>query len=185
MPLKNSKPGGSAFPKHRQNTSVFPPHWVDFYQLPVENDILAGAEWIYCLWVVLHHTNPPSYRASSKLNSTAKGLCTLLMQSRSWDVCGTFEFIKSHVRTKTLHTTSSNTKDALKVSALGSSTIFSRRSRPAIRTVWLSVSIFVADAKLPRQRWRTGCGRCKMCLLNSTKSVNSCSFNHAIPIFIH
>lgn len=55
-----------------------PPHWADFYQLPVENDIIAGAEWIYCLWTVLNRTNPsPPYCASSELDSTATELCTL------------------------------------------------------------------------------------------------------------
>ncbi|KAK0236972.1 hypothetical protein EDD85DRAFT_790679 [Armillaria nabsnona] len=78
------------FPPAYASTS---PRLGRLYQLPVENDITAGAEWIYCLWTVLNRTNPSSYRASSELDSTARELCTLLMQSRSWGKRNIFKFV--------------------------------------------------------------------------------------------
>ncbi len=58
-----------------------PPHWADFYQLPLANDIIAGTEWVYGLWAVLHRTASPSYCASGALDKTARELCALLTQS--------------------------------------------------------------------------------------------------------
>ncbi|KAK0447930.1 uncharacterized protein EV420DRAFT_866556 [Desarmillaria tabescens] len=114
MPPKNTKSSSSALCKNFQNAPTnpthilsadIPPHLVDFYRVPVENDIIAGVEWIYCLWTLLHRTAPPSYRAFKELDSTARELHTLLTQSRSWDRCTTFKLIiRSHVRTKALHT---------------------------------------------------------------------------------
>ncbi|KAK0200838.1 hypothetical protein DFS33DRAFT_1277202 [Desarmillaria ectypa] len=102
MNLNIANPGGSEYaPKNLQNVSAVPaigspagtlPHWADFYQLPVENNILAGTEWIYFLWAVLRCTTPSSYRASRELDETSSGLASRLYIS------------EAHIRTKTLHT---------------------------------------------------------------------------------
>ncbi|KAK0447859.1 uncharacterized protein EV420DRAFT_1647601 [Desarmillaria tabescens] len=109
MALKNDNPRGSTIPSDHKNAVASPvigtpPHWADFYQLPVENDIIAGTEWIYSLWAVLHRAVPPSYHAFTELDETSRELCNLLMQSRPEDECLPFKFIiKAHTRTKTLH----------------------------------------------------------------------------------
>ncbi|PBK80656.1 hypothetical protein ARMGADRAFT_1171790 [Armillaria gallica] len=102
--LEGSK---SAFPKKFRNTPASadtPPHWADFYQLPVENDIIVGTEWIYYLWAVLHRTASPSYCASGALDKTARELCALLTQSGAGDKSIPFKLIiTAHIRTKTFH----------------------------------------------------------------------------------
>ncbi|KAK0446602.1 uncharacterized protein EV420DRAFT_1570306 [Desarmillaria tabescens] len=107
MTLDVAKPESSkhSLPKNLQNAPFgTPPHWADFYQLPVENDIIAGTEWIYSLWAVLHRAVPPSYHAFRELDKTSRELCNLLMQSRPEDEYLPFKFIiKAHTRTKTLH----------------------------------------------------------------------------------
>ncbi|KAK0237053.1 hypothetical protein EDD85DRAFT_1023784 [Armillaria nabsnona] len=109
MTLDIAKLGGSksAFPKNLRNAPASadtPPHWADFYQLPVENDIIAGTEWVYGLWAVLHRTAPPSYCASGSLDKSARELCALLTQSSAGDKSILFKLIiTAHIRTKTFH----------------------------------------------------------------------------------
>ncbi|SJL11153.1 uncharacterized protein ARMOST_14556 [Armillaria ostoyae] len=98
MILDIAKPGSSesALPKNQVRNAPasagIPPHWADFYQLPVENDIIAGTDWIYYLWAVLHRATPLSYCAFRELDKTARKLCISLKL-----------VIKAHTRTKTLH----------------------------------------------------------------------------------
>ncbi|PBK72016.1 hypothetical protein ARMSODRAFT_954818 [Armillaria solidipes] len=106
MILDVAKPGSSksAFPKNLRNSPASagtPPHWADFYQLPIENDVIAGTEWIYCLWAVLHRATPPSYCAFRELDKTARKLCSLLCFREESTPLRLV--IKAHTRTKTLH----------------------------------------------------------------------------------
>ncbi|PBK80661.1 hypothetical protein ARMGADRAFT_1068900 [Armillaria gallica] len=101
MTLDIAKPGGSKNRRNAPASAGTPPHWADFYRLPVENDIIAGTEWIYCLWAVLHRATPPSYCTFSELDKTARKLCSLLSfreESISLRLA-----IKAHTRTETLH----------------------------------------------------------------------------------
>ncbi|PBK72011.1 hypothetical protein ARMSODRAFT_797614 [Armillaria solidipes] len=104
MTLDVAKPGGSKNLRNGPTSADTPPHWADFYQLPVENDIIAGTEWVYGLWAVLHRTATPSYCASGALDKTARELCALLTQSGAGDTSILFKLIiTAHIRTNTFH----------------------------------------------------------------------------------
>ncbi|KAK0421605.1 hypothetical protein EV421DRAFT_1747137 [Armillaria borealis] len=87
-----AKSGGSSYLQDTQNASACCPQSPGFYQLPIENDIIDGTNWIDSLWEDLHSVNPSSNCTSRCFDSTSRNICKLIRL-----------MIKSHVQTNTLH----------------------------------------------------------------------------------
>ncbi|KAK0447847.1 uncharacterized protein EV420DRAFT_862221 [Desarmillaria tabescens] len=108
MSLDSAKLGDSSLHQDTQKAPAFslpacpPPRWSDFYQIPIENDIIDGTDWIDFLWEVLHRATPPTYRASKSFAFTFRRLGEHVTDfhisklSLIW-------FLTNSIRTKTLH----------------------------------------------------------------------------------
>ncbi|KAK0218412.1 hypothetical protein EDD85DRAFT_797790 [Armillaria nabsnona] len=79
MTLVSTKSGDSSLPQHTQNDPAphpsvsTPPCWPDFYQEPIENNIIDGTDWIDFLWAVLVHRTD-FYHSTGCFVSTSRRL---------------------------------------------------------------------------------------------------------------